>query len=360
MKVTTEGSVRVDLVGGTLDLQPIALILKDVVTINMATGLKAKVEIETLQDNSFKIFSADYNKEYHYVESDFKEENLYDAGSLSPHFFKEMLFIILLCKSFNLTRGVKISLSSGAPTGSGLGGSSAMGITLVEAILALKGKSMQQSSIIEHVRKVEELMLDRGVAGYQDYYPALYGGILSLTPGITEHKVEQCYTAELANFIEKNIVLVYSGQTRNSGINNWEVFKNFFDNKNAEGAKNTRKGLIEIAKIAQKAYVAIKSKNYEDFLTLIAQEGQAREQLFPGIMTQEMKVVDQQCRKVIKNYKGIKVCGAGGGGCFIMVGTKISEVEKIVADNKMQILPLKIDLPLAAKSRSILSKEHLS
>ena len=294
MKVKKEGSVRVDLVGGTLDLQPIALILKDVVTINMATGLKAKVEMETLLDNSFKIFSADYNKEYHYVESDFKEENLYHAGSLSSHFFQEMLFIILLCKSFDLTRGVKISLSSGAPTGSGLGGSSAMGITLVEAILAFTGKSMHRSSIVEHVRKIEELMLDRGVAGYQDYYPALYGGILSLTPGITEHKVEQCYTPELANFIEKNIVLVYSGQTRNSGINNWEVFKNFFDKKNEESAQNTRKGLMEIAKIACQAYLAIKAKDYEKLLFLIAEEGKIRERLFPGIMTQEMKLVDEQ------------------------------------------------------------------
>ena len=39
-----EGSVRVDLLGGTLDLNPINLILPNVVTLNLATSLKAKVK----------------------------------------------------------------------------------------------------------------------------------------------------------------------------------------------------------------------------------------------------------------------------------------------------------------------------
>jgi D-glycero-alpha-D-manno-heptose-7-phosphate kinase len=45
MQVTSEGSVRVDLVGGTIDLEPINLILPNVVTLNVATSLKAKVEL---------------------------------------------------------------------------------------------------------------------------------------------------------------------------------------------------------------------------------------------------------------------------------------------------------------------------
>ncbi len=221
-----------------------------------------------------------------------------------------------------------------------------MGITLVQALLEWTHRLMDQNSIVEHVRKIEELMLDRGVAGYQDYYPALYGGILSLKPGVLIHTVEQCYSQELAIFLENNLVLVYSGQTRNSGINNWEVFKNFFDQKNESAAISTRKGLIEIAQVAHQAYEALRKKDFSKLLSFIAQEGTIREKLFPGIMTQEMKEMDSQCRKSLKNYKGIKVCGAGGGGCFILVGTNSSEVESIVSKAKMQILPLHIDPPL--------------
>ena len=46
--VTIEGSVRVDLLGGTLDLVPINLILPNVVTLNLATSLKAKVTISPI------------------------------------------------------------------------------------------------------------------------------------------------------------------------------------------------------------------------------------------------------------------------------------------------------------------------
>jgi D-glycero-alpha-D-manno-heptose-7-phosphate kinase len=350
MKIIKEGSVRVDLVGGTLDLEPIALILKNVVTINMATSLKAKVELESTNDNTLCIYSSDYQKNYIFDAKELCDENFYANGALSSHFFKEMLFVVLICKSFGITQGIKLTLSSGAPAGSGLGGSSAMGVTLSQALLAFKSKAMNKNQIVQHTRKIEELILDRGVAGYQDYYPALYGGILALRPGIEMHKVEQCYSKEAAEFLEKNCVLVYSGLSRNSGINNWEVFKNFFDHKNDtnndSNVLNTRAGLIKIADIAEKAYFALKSNDFHSLLELICSEGQYREKLFPGIVTSEMKSVDLECRKKFPTYKGMKICGAGGGGCFLLLGVSSEQVSKVISSFEMSILPLKISLPL--------------
>ncbi len=45
---------------------------------------------------------------------------------------------------------------------------------------------------------------------------------------------------------------------------------------------------------------------------------------------------------------GIKVCGAGGGGCFLIVHPRDQRelVESIVRDNDMDILPFSIDKPL--------------
>ena len=48
MQTESTGSVRVDLVGGTLDLPPIHLILDETVTLNLATSLKAKVIFESI------------------------------------------------------------------------------------------------------------------------------------------------------------------------------------------------------------------------------------------------------------------------------------------------------------------------
>jgi len=59
--ISKEGSVRVDLVGGTLDLSPINLILPEVVTLNVATTLTAKVKVEMQPAAQVTFISKDYH-----------------------------------------------------------------------------------------------------------------------------------------------------------------------------------------------------------------------------------------------------------------------------------------------------------
>ena len=54
MKASKSGSVRVDLLGGTLDIHPINLVLPNVVTLNMATGLMANVLLKEDQSDRIK------------------------------------------------------------------------------------------------------------------------------------------------------------------------------------------------------------------------------------------------------------------------------------------------------------------
>ena len=114
MQVTKEGSVRVDLLGGTVDLEPINLILSNAITLNVATGLKAKVRLETNNSKNIRIFSHDYNKEYTIELKELTEENLYQKNT-----FKEMTFVLQIFDLFHYDIGLDIHLSSGAPAGSG-------------------------------------------------------------------------------------------------------------------------------------------------------------------------------------------------------------------------------------------------
>ena len=59
-KTCFSGSVRVDLIGGTLDIYPINVVLDDVYTINCATSLMATVEVEDFDDEKIVIDSKDY------------------------------------------------------------------------------------------------------------------------------------------------------------------------------------------------------------------------------------------------------------------------------------------------------------
>ncbi|WPU66245.1 GHMP family kinase ATP-binding protein [Peredibacter starrii] len=337
MQVTNTGSVRVDLVGGTLDIEPINLIIKNVVTLNVATGLKASVSLTKTAFDGVEIHSADYNKTYKYTSAELTEDRVVYSRD-----FAEMTFVLQILRLFNINSHIKLDLSSGAPAGSGLGGSSAMGVTLYRALCNFTGYNYDRHTAVMRVKAVESRILNQGMAGYQDYFPALTGGVLAVKGIEGEIKVEQLFTDELKEILEKHLVLISSKQSRASGINNWEVYKGFFDKK-----PEVIDGLTRIAEISHACYEALKTKQWDKMLSLIAQEGEQREKLFPGITTDKIRQFTSELKKD-GNVIGLKMCGAGGGGCFILVhkGIDPKVIEARVKEHGMEILPFKVEAPL--------------
>ncbi len=337
MQVTNQGSVRVDLVGGTLDIEPINLIIKNVVTLNVATGLKASVTLSKIAFNGIEIHSADYNKSYKYESADLTEDRVVYDGE-----YAEMSFVLQILRLFNINSGLKLELASGAPAGSGLGGSSAMGVTLYRALCNFTGHNYDRHTAVVRVKAVESRILNQGMAGYQDYFPALTGGVLAIRGMEGEIKVEQLYSDELKNVLEAHLTLISSKQSRASGINNWEVYKAFFDKK-----PEVVNGLTRIAEISHATYLAIKERKWDEMLQNIALEGLEREKLFPGISTDKIRQFTAELRQD-GNVIGLKMCGAGGGGCFILVhkGLDPNVIEAKVRAHGMEILPFKVEAPL--------------
>ncbi len=335
MKIEQSGSVRIDLLGGTLDLEPINLILRDVVTLNIATSLKAVVKIEKTDFDGIEIESIDYNVKKQIPKSEMTKDNLLSGK------FEALSFVLQIIDLFNLSN-IKITLKSGSPAGAGLGGSSSMGVTLYSALCKYTNQTLNRLEAINKVRSIEGRILDCGPAGYQDYYPALFGGILALEAQVGEVKVHQLFTEEFSQFINSHLTLVYSGQTRHSGINNWEVYKGFYDDRD-----NTRKGLEEIALLSKNAFESIQNKNYEEFLENLKKEGEVRKKLFPGIVSSEMDSLYNNIRKDVSDL-GMKVCGAGGGGCFILAHKAQEKdiVSKKVSELGMTVLDFEVDSPI--------------
>ena len=335
-QVTTEGSVRVDLLGGTLDLNPINLILPNVVTLNVATSLKAKVTIKALNFDGVEIISRDYNTAVKFKSSDFTEEKLRN------NFFGNMTFIAHILNLFGLHKEISLELESGSPAGAGLGGSSAMGVTCYTALSHYLKIDFDKVDAINKVNAIEALVLDCGPAGYQDYYPAMFGGVLGLVAAPGRVIIQQLYSEELKFALESHLTLVYSGETRLSGINNWEVYKAFFNKDQA-----VRKGLAEISYLSKSALECIHQENYSELINLIALEGEERRKLFPGILTPAM----QELHGVIKSHGsqlGMKVCGAGGGGCFLLTHhpKDKSTIDNIIEKFQMKKLDFNVEKPL--------------
>lgn len=304
-KVSKEGSIRIDLAGGTLDLWPINLILPNAVTLNMAIDRKVYVTIEEADcPNDIIIESLDYNQTYKIK-----------PGQTCP----EMELIAQLLFGVGVTSGVKLSLQSDSPPGGGLGGSSVMGITLMIALNEWLSLNWSQEKMLRYACGTEAKVLNKGPAGYQDYYPACHGGILALRPSEAEIMVEQLFTPELAEYLESHLTLVYSGQSRESRVNNWEVYKKFFD-----GDRTIQSGLSEIAQISLEAYQALKKRQFSQLLSLIAREGEIRAKIFLGFAPPFIKEFAKETRV------SHKMCGAGGGGCFVLIH-KPNERERLLS-----------------------------
>ncbi|EQC47617.1 GHMP kinase [Bacteriovorax sp. Seq25_V] len=332
MRVNVEGSVRVDLLGGTIDLVPINQILRDTVTLNIATSLKAKVEIEEVDFDGIIIESKDYNSTTKFNSSDFTIENF------DGEHFGALSFVCQILAHFKLTKNAKVTLESGSPPGAGLGGSSSMGVTLYKALAKYLDQDFDRLKAINVVQNIESKILNMGPCGYQDYYPALFGGVLALVPTNSRVRVEQLYSEELKEFLENRITLIYSGALRFSAINNWEVYKDFFDKRNG-----VREGLTEIAKLSREAYQAILDNRFEELLELITREGQVRESLFEGIVTPEIRDFFNQLKSK-SLADGMKMCGAGGGGCFIIVhkANLHDKIKEEAVNASMKVLDFKL------------------
>ena len=109
-----------DLLGGTLDIAPINLIIPNSCTINLATSLETKVQLENIDFQGVEVVSLDYDQTKRFSEEDFKSENWEET-------FGPLIFVARILDYFKVYSGLKIQISSGSPPGAGLGGSSTMG-----------------------------------------------------------------------------------------------------------------------------------------------------------------------------------------------------------------------------------------
>src|SRR3954453_5452927 len=219
-KVTVRAPVRADLAGGTLDLWPLYLFHPGARTVNVAISYHAESEVARVSGDAIEVHLTDQQYAHRY-------ESLSELAA-DP----KAALIHRLLQHFRLT-GIRITTRTDAPRGSGLGGSSALAITLARALSELAEAPVEGDNLIALVRDLETRLL--GVpAGIQDYYPPVYGGLaaLHLEPGARVRHAISLPVAELA----QHFVLHYTGVGHFSGTNNWEMYK-----RQIEGKKKIQK-----------------------------------------------------------------------------------------------------------------------
>lgn len=106
------------------------------------------------------------------------------------------------------------------------------------------------------------------------------------------------------------IILSYTGKSRFSGMNNWEITKAFID-----GDPEVRDKLVRIRDVACEVSRALEEGKWEELPPLVAQEWSLRRMLTPGVSTPRVEAMMEAA--IQAGALANKICGAGGGGCMI-------------------------------------------
>lgn len=316
-KVIVRAPVRADLAGGTLDLWPLYLFHPGSRTINVAISYHAESEIAETGDDAIHIHLSDQPYEQSYA-------SIHELAA-DP----KAALIHRALEHFHLT-GIRITTRTDAPRGSGLGGSSALTITLVRALSEVAGTPVQGDDLIALVRDLETRLI-RVPAGIQDYYPPVYGGLMAihLNPGVVvRHQI-----ALPIERLAEHMLLHYTGVAHFSGTNNWDIYKRQID-----GKKKVHQGLDKIAESAIEMEKALESGDLEAAGVALDHEWQNRKALIDGISTPEIEAAMEAA--VNAGAWAGKVCGAGGGGCivFLMPPDRREAVKAALANVPGQVI----------------------
>jgi D-glycero-alpha-D-manno-heptose-7-phosphate kinase len=316
-KVIVRAPVRADLAGGTLDLWPLYLFHPGSRTVNVAISYHAESEIAETGDDAIHIHLSDQQYEQSYA-------SIHELAA-DP----KAALIHRALEHFHLT-GIRITTRTDAPRGSGLGGSSALTITLVRALSEVAGTPIQGDDLIALVRDLETRLI-RVPAGIQDYYPPVYGGLMAihLNPGVVvRHQI-----ALPIERLAEHMLLHYTGVAHFSGTNNWDIYKRQID-----GKKKVHRGLDKIAESAIEMEKALESGDLEAAGVALDHEWQNRKALIDGISTPEIEAAMEAA--VNAGAWAGKVCGAGGGGCivFLMPPDRREAVKAALANVPGQVI----------------------
>ncbi len=304
--------IRVDLAGGTVDLWPIYLLLPGAATINVGIDLWAEAWMEPLASDGADqlVFCSDDQNTEHRLPA---RELAHFAAPPTLDLHARILRAYLGRYEVSLKGSWKLRTRAKSPAGAGLGGSSALGISIASALFHWshgRGPTdAEKWELIELVRDVESGVL-YGPAGMQDYFGAAYGGLQKIEwkPALP---VSTRYSDSLLGELESKLLVFYSGKSRNSGINNWLLYKNFIDRDPA-----TTERFSKISAATRLLDEGLQNRDWEKVGQAIQQEWAARRELATGISTPEMDGFFAKISKL--GVHAYKICGARGGGCFFV------------------------------------------
>jgi D-glycero-alpha-D-manno-heptose-7-phosphate kinase len=331
--VVARAACRVDLAGGTMDMWPLYLFHPGAVVVNIAVQVMTTCRIIPTAGGSIELVSLDTGLADSFGSMQALREAARYKHGLAAHLVR-FFYSKGEYPDCEAASGFRLETHSESPAGAGISGSSALMIASASALARFTGRKLSREQIREIAQNVEAQLI-RVPTGCQDYYPALYGGVSAVQ--LDADGIHRFAIACDADELDQRFVLAYTGAPRQSGVNNWEVFKQHID-----GDRRIFRNFERIGEIARAMREAVAAADWAETGRLLREEWKLRRTNAPAIAT---PMIDRLIAISRRNGAlGAKVCGAGGGGCvlFMIEPDARARVEEILAAAGAQLLPFAV------------------
>ena len=213
---------------------------------------------------------------------------------------------------FHIENGIQIASIADIPAGTGLGSSSSYLVGLLNAMHTLTRTPVSTHELAEEACYIELERLRKPI-GKQDQYMAAFGGLTSLDIA-KDGRVRVSHlhlSMELVNMLESNILLFYTGSTRDA-----ETILQKQDGAAKNKDKVVVESLHEIRDIGFEIRDSIADGNLRRFGELLDVHWRAKKRLSDGITNHRIDHWYEVAK--CNGALGGKISGAGGGG-FLML-----------------------------------------
>ena len=244
--------------------------------------------------------------------------------------------------------GISVTYETDIPAGSGLGTSSALNVVWLSLA---SGKPIendaQRGQIAEEAYEVETVLGILG--GKQDQYASAFGGFNLFEfeeSGVTVTRI--AIQPDKITELESIITLCYTGQARLSSNLHENVWGGF-----RAGKRQVVDSLFTLRNSAYKAKDIFESGNFDSLGVLLNTQHECAKKLDPSLSNDLVEgIFDLASEHTI----GAKCCGAGGGGCMILLSE--SEAKRNLVQEKLRAENLRvIDFKFALQGLTISRRE---
>ncbi len=318
-KVTARAPLRLSFAGGGTELSPFVDDRGGAV-LNATIAMYAYCELEVSTDRVF----------YESLDLSLNEsvdlDKIFDDQTFQLKLHHEIYKYVINHFNNDKPIPVRIKTHSDAPIGSGLGASSTLTIAILQAFNDFLNLGLGDYELARHAFLVERVKMKLN-GGRQDQYAASFGGFnfIEFNPG--DHVIVNPLRLknEYVSILESNIVLYYTGQSRESA--------NIIDSQTKKlesGDSDIYLQLEKIKELVAPMKNALLRGDIFEFAKGLEQNWEIKKETSTSITTGE---IDKYIKSAYSaGALSAKVLGAGGGGFMMFIvplSKRISVISKL-------------------------------